>query len=632
MNASCEVNTPTLPQAAVLEPRVDCPGPQERREKPEFGWDYCFVFRAPKFGPSKEENAPNPGQNEICDSDEESEAYSPVNFRDDDEVRTDGENYDEREIDAQPYLDVENQPSDADVEAINTRCDIIARLQSAGFVFSQIYVPSENAVFLRFSLTNTALQEKAEEMGMELELKDDLGGGYMTFTRERRECYKNATRNSLEEGCPYFCPSDRIIIILATLQSKEHWGCDLDIERLVFKKKILQAFAVHSKPEQRQLTKDVVYDRWWDPTWTPPFMKMKEYLGARVTLYFCFLSYYAKFLLPISALSIPAFAVTRVLDNELVIAALRCIFGASVVLWTTIFLERWKRRNATINIRWGLNDYHDDTSDDTRPQFKGELRTGFYCRGGFVPLDDVAPQPSADDSETGTAGTSDLPKNPWQDPRKARNDVLLSIAVTSVCVAVVATFIFLILHFRENIVAIFTARLGNQALGNAVPGILNALVIAISDPIWRLISVALTRRENHRTNQRYENSLVLKRFSFQFFSNYSSLLYIAFIKPSQTCTNGSCFDELESQMISLVISKATIQQVLEIGLPFVVSRLKQFMAARKGRKVTAGDENSSETSCLKFASSGGNQFVAEAKLPPYASTIEGNAGQAPLIN
>lgn len=234
-------------------------------------------------------------------------------------------------------------------------------------------------------------------------------------------------------------------------------------------------------------------------------------------------------------------------------------------------------------------------------------------------LDDVATQ--SDDSEIGKAGT-DLPRNPWQDPREARNCLFLSIAVTSGCVAVVATFIFLILHFRENIVAAFTARLGNEAVGNAVPGILNALVIAVSDPIWRLISVWLTRKENHLRTDDYMNSLVLKRFSFQFFSNYSSLLYIAFIKSSQACTNGSCFDELESQMISLVISKATIQQILEIGLPYVLSRLKQYMAARKGRRLTAGDDNSSGESCLHFASSGGNQYVAEAKLPSYASTIE----------
>lgn len=344
MNADNEADTSTLPQAGAQEPHVETPGPQPRRGKPEFGWDYCFVFRAPKFGPTKEKDVLEPASNETCDSDVDTDEYSPVNFRDTDEITVDGGNDGEIEVDAQLFLDPEKQPSDADVEALDTRCDIIARLQSAGFVFSQIYVPSENTVILRFSLTNPTLQEKAEKMGMELELKDDLGGGYMTFSRERRDCFKNATRKSLEEGCPYFCPSDRILIILATLQSKEHWGCDLDIERLVYKKKLLQAFAVHSKPEQHQLTRDVVYDRWWDPTWTPPFMKMKEYLGARVTLYFCFLSYYAKFLLPISALSIPAFVVTRVLDNQLVIAALRCMFGASVVLWTTLFLERWKRR------------------------------------------------------------------------------------------------------------------------------------------------------------------------------------------------------------------------------------------------------------------------------------------------
>lgn len=605
--------------ASPGSPRAASPGQKVTFGKPPFGWDYCFVFRAPKYAPGNVRHTSPPLRDNDSDSDAEGENYSPVNVLvvDADTGRAEFANQ-EIALDTEECL-VVDESDVAIAESVETRCDIIARLRSAGFAFSQIYVPSESAVYLRFGLSNKKLQEKAEALGMELPLKEELGAGYVEFSRERRDLFKNANRSSLEEGNPYFCPSDRILIIFATLQSKETWGCDLDIERLVYKKKVLQAFAVHSKPEQSQLTKDVVYDRWWDPTWTPPFKKMKDYLGARVTLYFCFLSYYAKFLLPISIISIPAFVVTRVFDNELVIAALRCVFGISVVLWTTIFLERWKRRNAIINIEWGLNDYHEDTSDDTRPQFQGETRIGFYCKGGFVPLDDIVVANDAD-AERGNVETSDLPRNAWHEPRAARNALLLSLVVTSLCVSIVATLLFLILHFRASIVAYFTPRLGS--FDNAIPGLLNAIVIAISDPIWRQVSVLLTRRENHRTNQRYENSIVLKRFSFQFFSNYSSLLYIAFVKPSGSCTNESCFDELESQMISLVISKATIQQILEIGVPFLVSRSKQFLSVRKGSTQMSDTSDGIRKNGLVFASSGDNQYVSESKLPMYASTIE----------
>jgi Calcium-activated chloride channel len=463
--------------------------------RPGWGWDFCFVFRAPGF----------------TDGQVRQGAYAVVAGveGEDDEGGSDSSphNFDVSEEEPATPLDAEScvvidDDDKAIKEAVEMRCNILARLCSAGFAFSQIYVPSEESIFLRFGLSNKALQAKAEKMGMELGLRDEHGGGFIKFTKSAAASFKNSSRPSLEAGSPYFCPSDRILIILATLQSKEAWGCDLNIERLVFKGKIMQAFAVHSPPEQQQLVRDVV----WGRKFTPPIDKMKEYLGARVTLYFCFLSFYAHYLVGIAALSIPVYVMYRVLRNYFALAVLRCVFGLALVLWTTLFLEQWKRRNADVNIQFGLNDYHEDTSDDTRPQFRGETRVGFYCRGGFVSLDDLVSSTGVDVENGGSGGLNrgvpldELPKNPWHDPREARNAVIVSFAVTCLCVSVVATFIFLILFFRSDIVAYFSTRI--PVLANAMPGILNAIVIAVSDPIWQAVSVALTRRENHRTNQR----------------------------------------------------------------------------------------------------------------------------------
>jgi hypothetical protein len=134
--------------------------------------------------------------------------------------------------------------------------------------------------------------------------------------------------------------------------------------------------------------------------------------------------------------------------------------------------------------------------------------------------------------------------------------------------------------------------------------------------------------------QKFENSLVFKRFSFQFISNYSSLYWIAFAKPHLTdpkkmCRPGyygtqpDCMVELELQMMSLVISKASIQQFLEIALPWMTSTLKQIFSRRNNRR---SDESSTESpsrhAALDFASSGNNRYVSESKLMPYNSTIE----------
>lgn len=422
------------------------------------------------------------------------------------------------------------------LEGDGARVGVLARLAGAGFVLSQLYVPSEGVVLVRFALPDAVMKEKAALLGMELRLKDEYGGGYLAFAPARAECFVN--HDQQRERAAYFCPSDRVLIILNVLQSKEHWGCGLDIEKLLYERVLLQAFALHSPPERRALLRTAVWARMWDPTWVPPFFDLKEYVGARVGLYFAFVSFYARRLLVIAVLSIPVYIAFQLVRQKVVVAALRWVFAMGLVLWTTFFLEFWKRRNAMLILEWGLDDYKEDTADDTRPQFVGDLRFGFYCRGGFVSLTDLveedSPLPSSvdaerlqsaadDDMERGHAPAPapvevrDLPKNPYQDPVQARNLYLQSLGITAFFVLVIGSLTFLLLFFRNDIIDYFEGR--GTKFANVIPGALNAVLITAFDPIWRVVSLALVRRENHRTNQRFENSLIYKRFAFQAISN-----------------------------------------------------------------------------------------------------------------
>ena len=59
---------------------------------------------------------------------------------------------------------------------------------------------------------------------------------------------------------------------------------------------------------------------------------------------------------------------------------------------------------------------------------------------------------------------------------------------------------------------------------------LNAVFIVVFNAIYRAVAVQLTAWENHRTESAYENSLILKSFSFQFVNSYTSFFYIAFFR------------------------------------------------------------------------------------------------------
>lgn len=78
--------------------------------------------------------------------------------------------------------------------------------------------------------------------------------------------------------------------------------------------------------------------------------------------------------------------------------------------------------------------------------------------------------------------------------------------------------------------------------------------------------------------------------------------------------------ELEAQMTSLVVTKATIQQILEVGLPFVTTRCMQWFAQHDA---SPGGKANRERSNLAFTSSPAqNRYVLESKLVPYDSTVD----------
>jgi Calcium-activated chloride channel len=140
-----------------------------------------------------------------------------------------------------------------------------------------------------------------------------------------------------------------------------------------------------------------------------------------------------------------------------------------------------------------------------------------------------------------------------------------------------------------------------------------------------------------RSVQSHENSLVMKRFSFAFCSNYSSLFYIAFVKPftpTDPCTPRyaailgdaipvpDCMAELETQLITLLLTKATVQQIIEVGIPFVAVAMKKWQLRETQRSM---NEELTDAERMQLTSAGGvaddenDKSLAQSKLAKYRS-------------
>lgn len=480
-------------------------------DAPPWGWDYVLVFPAPEAATSEQDSSPDPALTAIND----------------------------------------------------VRISTLSALRTASFSYSQLWLPADGLVLVRLSLPESALFEKAAADGLRLRLLPRYGAGYLVFDSDRPYVFDYAFRT--DQGLPYFPPAVRVQLTLATLRSRDDWGAAINLGTLRRSGVLKQAFALHAHPEREQLLESAVYKQWWNPRLIIPLHDLKEYFGSRVAIYLAWLAFYARMLLGIAVTSIPVYIVLRMTDAPRVEAWTRLLWGLSLCIWGTYWLEYWKRRNAVLNVKWGLDRFYEDNENDIRPDFKGEDTQGFYCRGGFVNLEDLDPENAAAESferadEPGmrdriharllqAAGVSDrqdeedqddvirigggddvdfvleapitgltfpdLPVFPYSSKGKLKDRIQISGLVTLFFALLVAACSFLILFFKTEIVDFF----GADRFGKFVPGIATALLISISDPLWKGVSLKLTKWENHRTIQSYEDSLITKRFAFQFVSS-----------------------------------------------------------------------------------------------------------------
>jgi Calcium-activated chloride channel len=477
-------------------------GNPEHGERPSAGWDYVFQYAAPGV----------PG------------AFTARSERDDPET------YDAA-----------------------GRKIVLSKLREAGFSYSQFWIPAEKCVLVRFALSEREMKRKAELMGWEGQLKDRYGAAYLPFSVKRESHFANDLRSSAE--LPYFNSADRVLITLAVLRSRDStWGASVNVESLIFSGSMKQAFALHKENERSTLVSSTVWARLWDPTYQPPLADIKDYLGARVGLYFAFVSFYARMLGGIGLLSVPVHYIVATSRSGDVVAWARFLFGIAIVYWACYFLILWQRRNAVINVMWGLADHKEDAENDIRPQFRGELRKGFFCKGGFVHLDDMAanvalssstlgeaatsrhvePRPGARkfrtvdySAETGLGGDTnnvvsddiavggsstdkdfilsavrigdkfdDLPSYPYFSKHIFQRRLYASAAVTVCFALLVLLLTFVLFYYKLTLI-----KACGPMFGPLVPGVLTGLLISVSDAVWSKTALRLTRWENHRTNQ-----------------------------------------------------------------------------------------------------------------------------------
>lgn len=205
---------------------------------------------------------------------------------------------------------------------------------------------------------------------------------------------------------------------------------------------------------------------------------------------------------------------------------LTTLYALSLVIWAQFYLINWKRKCSELMVYW--DNYTEEYDiENFRKQYKGIVR--------YSPITD---------------------KQEVYYPNYKRILKIITGIFFMMPVFFLATFVNICFMNLDGTIAEDTilnipilndlSKPGslfdtNGMLCNFLP-ILYAQAIAFMNKQFVKVAVYTTERENHKVKSNYENTIILKRYIFEFMDNYMCFFYIAFINQN--------FASLKSQIVS----------------------------------------------------------------------------------
>ncbi|XP_052404158.1 anoctamin-8-like isoform X2 [Carassius gibelio] len=301
------------------------------------------------------------------------------------------------------------------------------------------------------------------------------------------------------------------------------------IPELIARGVILQMFPLHEQRILNQLMTSwvqAVCER-------QPLDDVCDYFGVKIGMYFAWLGFYTNSMLYPAVIG---FLLWIFAESDQTSQDICCVvFAIFNVVWATLFLERWKRREAELAYKWGTLDTPAESLEEPRPQFRGIKRrspvTG--CEEFFYP--------------------------PW---KRRMFRWLVSFPICILCLCFVCLAMFICLEFQEFVIE--TKEL--PSICRFFPKILLAVTVTVCDEVYKKIALWLNDMENYRLQSTYDNNLILKTVFFQFVNSYLSLFYIGFYLKDM--------ERLKEMLATLLIFRQFLQNIKEVLQPYLYEHHK----------------------------------------------------------
>ncbi|XP_040885885.1 anoctamin-9-like isoform X2 [Toxotes jaculatrix] len=378
-----------------------------------------------------------------------------------------------------------------------------------------------------------------------------------------------------------------------------------NLEELLTKDVFETVFCLHERKKQKQLR--TKWARWSALFTGQPVIDVRCYFGEKVALYYLWLGWYTKLLVPAAALGVVVFLyglaffstnplimevcnssiimcprcdnrcevwqlsdtctyakVSHLFDNEGTVA-----FAMFMAIWATLFLELWKRHRARHVSLWNVYDWCEEEE---------EL-------------------------------ILEIVNDPNCTPKRFKHSYLRSTLV----LILVTLMLMLIIGLAQALVVfrVVAAPLLYEGRwdfikdhANTVAMMLGAVLhyvtIQIMTRVNRWVSLKLCEIEETNSFAATERSFTVKMFTFQFFTLFSSLFYVAFflgringhpgnyVRLSrwrlEECHPSGCLTDLFIQMAVIMLLKQTLNNIFEFTVPWFKRYLRKKAAKKLERK------------------------------------------------
>ena len=260
---------------------------------------------------------------------------------------------------------------------------------------------------------------------------------------------------------------------------------------------------------------------------------IRNYFGESLSYYFLWLDYYSRMLIFPSVIGIfiflsyflwnkipliSIFSNSFQMDYYDFLLILNCIL---LTLWLTLFIKTWAQKEKLYNYIWGISDSQKESkiNEDFVPNSKEQLIFGYYV--------------------------------PKEEEIYHTLKYYCSYIVLLAMILLVLTFIYSLFRLKATLV---NGDIWHDYKISFYIACINGFQIKLMNYIYYYIAKYLNEWENHFSINEKNNEFAKKLILFDFVNSYSSLFYIAFIKPyNEGCINNNCLKEIETQMYSIFL-------------------------------------------------------------------------------